>query len=139
MKIIREFLENIFGVIFISFLYLMISPLLGLMLIHRLLIHLFGVNGEAEVIEYSRPYDHEDECAEAVYVFSDKRGRSHRGRDKCCIHWPSDQQWDCVEKGYSVGAKNPIRYIPLFPKIHKVYFPEPPEGTIHTWGGSPHG
>ncbi len=80
MKSIRGFLENVLSVVYILFLILVLLPFIkAIMLAHKLLLHLFGVDGEVEVIEYSEPYDHEDRCAQAIYRFADKRGKTAPG------------------------------------------------------------
>ena len=83
----------------------------------------FGVQATATIFESHRCDDNEDACICGYYHYFDKQGREYRFKCKICIHWPSNEQWELVKKGYYQDAVNTVYYLPWFPYTHKIHFP----------------
>jgi len=87
------------------------------------LLKYYGVQTIATILESQRCDDNEDACICGYYHYFDRRGGEYRFKCKICIHWPNNEQWDLVKKGYYKDAINIVYYLPWIPYIHKIHFP----------------
>lgn len=91
--------------------------------IREFLLNHSGIQTTASIFESQRCDDNEDACVCGRYHYFDVRGKEYRFKCKICIHWPSNEQWELVKKGYFEGAVSIVYYLPWFPYIHKINFP----------------
>jgi hypothetical protein len=89
----------------------------------KMILEKFGIQTTATIIESNRCDNNEDACICGFYQYLDSTGRKHRAKFNICIHWPSNEQWELVQRGYSNGATNKVKYLRWFPFIHKIDFP----------------
>ena len=89
----------------------------------KLILKRFGTQTSATVIESDRCDNSEDICMCGYYQYRDSHGQEHKAKFKICFHWPSHEQWEMVQKGYSKGAINNVKYLRWLPFVHEINFP----------------